>query len=368
MAYVSDKRRTVILTLTNNCNLNCSYCYEKHNTAVFEFENIINIINNEFHNNPESDEIEFDFFGGEPFLEFNTIRKVVEYVQSKSWPKPYCFFATTNGSLVHGEIQNWLRNQSNFYCGLSFDGTPDMQDINRSNSSKLIDLEFFVNQYPNQDVKMTISKNTIKSLYDGIVYLEGLGFHVSCNLAYGIDWSDNSNAIILEQQLSKLIERYLENPELAPSRILSNNIDRIATRINKSYVYCGAGTAMIAYDVDGNKYPCQLFMPLACGNEKAQNSKNIKFHHGEIPEQLVETKCNNCVVKNVCPTCYGANYIEFNDIYHHSESYCKLTKIIMRAKSHFRARQWELGLVNLSENDELIMLKSISMIQRQLQL
>ena len=38
MAYVSDKRRTVILTLTNNCNLNCSYCYEKHNTAVFEFE------------------------------------------------------------------------------------------------------------------------------------------------------------------------------------------------------------------------------------------------------------------------------------------------------------------------------------------
>jgi len=366
MAFESKKRRTLTLTLTHNCNLYCTYCYEKHDTAFMTYEQAIEIIEKEFTKEVEEGEIELDFFGGEPFLEFETIQKVVDYVESNKWPIPYCFFATTNGTLVHGKIQKWLKKHPNFYCGLSFDGTPDMQDKNRSNSSRLVDLDFFKEQYPTQDIKMTISKETLNTLYEGVAFLENKGFLVSCNLAYGIDWSDESNATALERELLNLIDCYLDNPQLEPCRILKSNIDKLATYNDKTYKYCGTGTSMVAYDVDGKDYPCQLFMPISCGKEKASKVIEITFYKHELPDNLIENKCKNCVVKNVCPTCFGANYIEFGDIYHHSDSYCKLTKIIMKARSYFRAKQWELGQVKLTENEELIMLKSIAMIQEQL--
>ncbi|MBF0235602.1 MAG: 4Fe-4S cluster-binding domain-containing protein [Desulfamplus sp.] len=76
MKAVSNKRRTVVLTLTHKCNLNCIYCYEKHDSFSIGFENIIRIIDHEFFSKNDSDEIEFDFFGGEPFLEFELIKKL----------------------------------------------------------------------------------------------------------------------------------------------------------------------------------------------------------------------------------------------------------------------------------------------------
>ncbi|MBF0235601.1 MAG: hypothetical protein HQK65_21575 [Desulfamplus sp.] len=209
---------------------------------------------------------------------------------------------------MQGEIKKWLENQSNFYCGLSFDGTPEMQNINRSNSSTKIDLAFFKRYYPDQEIKMTISKYTLDHIYEGVLYLERLGFNVSCNLAYGIDWSDETYSQILERELMKLIDYYLNNPQITPCRILKSNIDQLVSRQDKTFPYCGAGTALVAYDIDGKSYPCQLFMPISCGIEKAGNSENIKFHRGEIPQTQVEQKCLKCVVKNICPTCFGANY------------------------------------------------------------
>jgi len=368
MELDKPKRKTVILTLTNQCNLNCTYCYEKHDSKSANYGKIIDIIENEFNKNDAFDEIEFDFFGGEPFLEFEMIKEIVDFVESKRWTKPYLFFATTNGTLVHGNIKEWLLKQKNFYCGLSYDGNPKMQDINRTNSSKLIDLNFFKENYSEQEVKMTISEKTINNLYDGIVFLENYGFNVSCNLAYGIDWSNPKNSVVLEQQLMLLVQRYLENPQIVPNKLLKSDIDDLSRKIDRNSIYCGAGTSMIAYDVVGDDYPCQLFMPLSCGDEKANQSKSINFFKNEIPNELIDLKCRDCVIKNVCPTCYGSNYIEFANIYLHSDSYCKLTKIIIKAKSYLRAQQWKLGQLDLSNEDEIAMLKSISMIQNNLKI
>lgn len=331
-----------------------------------EYEKALEIIEYEFDNSRDFDEIEFDFFGGEPFIEFPLMKKIVENVEKNNFHKPYCFFATTNGTLVQGEIIDWLRERNNFYCGLSYDGTPEMQDANRSGSSSLIDLDFFIKQYPTQDIKMTISTDTLESLYDGVVYLEDKGFSVSCNLAYGIDWSDRKYADVLESELSKLIKRYLNDPALTPSRILKSNIDQLAAIQQDIKPYCGAGTAMVAYDVDGLSYPCQFFMPISCGEEKARNADKIDFPTSFIPPDLIEEKCQNCVVRNVCPTCYGSNYSEFGNIYQQNDNYCALTKIIMRARSYLRAKQWELGQLDLSTDEEKLLLKSIYLIQTKL--
>ena len=115
----------ITLTLTNNCNLACNYCYEKHNSDTMTFDTAVAIINKELQLNA-SEAVEIDFFGGEPFLSFDLIRKIVDYICPKKQIEKrniHCF-VSTNGTLVHGEVQEWLRfHKEIISCGLSADGT-----------------------------------------------------------------------------------------------------------------------------------------------------------------------------------------------------------------------------------------------------
>jgi len=238
-----------------------------------------------------------------------------------------------------------------------------MHNINRSNSADLIDLNFFLEQYGNEEIKMTVSPETLPMLAEGVVYLHNMDFGVSCNLAYGIDWSEESCVKILERELNILIKFYIENPQITPCSMLNMGIDTIAFGTEKIFRYCGCGIDMVAYDVDGKSYPCHLFMPISAGVEKAAKTNELFFYDEEIPLEHIEDKCRDCVIKSICPTCYGANYITFGDIYRHDDSYCKLTKIIMKARSYFKGKQWEAGALKLSHEDEQMLLVSILTIQ-----
>lgn len=363
--------RNVTLTITEACNLDCSYCYEDHKSKeVMSFETARAIIDKEFCEEKKYNEIALDFFGGEPFLYFDLIKQIDEYIKSLNYKGEYILFATTNGTLVHGEIQEWLLERKDYFiCGLSYDGTPQMQDINRSNSSSKIDLDFFKKAYPGQGIKMTISKDTLPTLSDGVIYLQEKGFEVFCNLAYGVDWSDEINKEILSNELMKLINYYLAHPEYPPCSILNTSISNIAiSKEQKKFIRsCGAGVGTIAYHIDGTSYPCQFFMPLSVGKEKAKAALDIKFYDEEIPEELIEGKCVSCAAQSVCPTCFGANYAATGNMYTHDDNYCKLTKIIIQARSFFMAKKWELGQLTFeNEDEEQLLLRSIQIIQNEL--
>ena len=361
--------KTVTLTLTECCNLRCGYCYEEHKShRTMSWEVAKEILDKELNEDDYSKAINFELFGGEPFLEFELIKKIVDYLKSNKARKPFRLFVTTNGTLVHGEVQDWLkRNRCIIECGLSLDGTKEMHDINRDNSFDQIDLPFFIKTYPQQPVKMTISKESLPFLCEGVKFCHKLGFLVNCNLAYGIDWSSESNVVILERELKKLIDFYIENPNIKPCSILDSDIKMAAYDVNNvtTRKWCGTGTHMHTYDVDGNVYPCQFFTPLSAGEELSKKSKGLKFYE-EIPDELLDEKCKDCVVKMICPTCYGSNYISTGDLYHKDDNMCKLTKITMLARSYFRALQIEKGQINLSENDEQALIRSILKIQEKL--
>ena len=156
------KIKTVTITLTQSCNLKCTYCYENNKSSkTMDFDTAKNIIDKEIQNREMFEGFEFDLFGGEPFLEFELIKQITEYVCEKLCGYPHTIFLTTNGTLVHGEIQKWLlKHKDCVVCGLSLDGTREMHNINRSNSFDKIDIDFFAQNYPMQDNKMTIS-NTL---------------------------------------------------------------------------------------------------------------------------------------------------------------------------------------------------------------
>ena len=143
--FHKNKVKTVMLTLTHRCNLACTYCYETDkNAEQMSEETAFRIIEAEMNGNPNIDFIEFDLFGGEPFINFDLMKKIVSFLKSRKWNKKWVCFITTNGTLVHKNIQEWLiENRDCVVCCISLDGIAEMHNYNRSNSFDKIDLSFF---------------------------------------------------------------------------------------------------------------------------------------------------------------------------------------------------------------------------------
>jgi uncharacterized protein len=357
-------QKTVSLILTQNCNLACTYCYEYHKSKCeMSFDIAINIIET-YLSDPSNDfdECIIDFYGGEPFLNFPLMKKICEYVWSKKWKKPYSFFATTNGTLIHGEIRDWLlTNKEKFHIALSFDGTKEMQDINRSKSFSKIDLNFFKETWKDIEVKMTISKETLPSLAEGVIYLHTLGFKIRNSLAYGIDWFEPENIQILSQELKKLINFYLEHPEVKPCSLMDLKIEDRGYSEKK---WCRVGNQMVVFDVDGKNYPCHGFLPTSIGKEKAENSRSFNFN---LSENLLDMKCKECLLYNFCPTCYASNYKESNHIANRSLQHCNFNKVRALACSFLQAKKILVREQHFEVNNEdHFKIESIFQIQNQI--
>ena len=357
------KEKTILLILTHNCNLNCIYCYEHHkNIHSIDIKKAKEIIYKEMTINDGYDRV-FEFFGGEPLLEFDKIVELHTYLSNNIWSKKWLSIITTNGTLVHGKIKEWLLlNKDTVQVALSADGTPEMHNINRSNSYNLIDFNFFLKT--RSVVKMTISAKTLQSLSKGIIYLHNLGFKVvTANLAFGIDWSNNKNLSVFASELRKLADYYIEHPEIRPADIMSMQIDAINPK-SRNYAsrHCGAGVELAAYEIDGTKYPCHTFAPVSVGKDIAKKALNLTFE-SKVSIDKFDEKCQNCVVANACPNCYGINYSTTGNMYSKAEDYCKMIKVQFLANAYFKYQQYIAGRLELTPESEYRLLNNIKLIQ-----
>ena len=370
-SFGEQKSKNITLVLTHQCNLDCVYCYEHHkNSCTMSAELAKEIVDRELTMNDGVEMVEFDFFGGEPLLEFETVREVVEYTTAREYDKDYIFFITTNGVLLDEEMKEWLKAHTDaLQIGLTLDGTREMHNENRSGSFDDIDLAFFRDTYPEESVKMTISLGTLPRLAEGVIFCHKAGFDVSCNLAYGIDWESEENRAIFSEQLMKLIEFYLANPEYKPCAILDvNRIKSIAGQEDRSYRLCGAGYAMRAYDCDGTCYPCQYFLPICVGDEKAEKSLTLDFSNFSLADNQVDEKCKKCFIRNACPTCYGNNYATTGDIYKRDMRICKMNIIQFQAISYFAVKLFEADrLTEFDTQERAAILKSALAILKNLE-
>lgn len=314
-------------------------------------------------NDDRFDEYEIDFFGGEPLLEFDLIQYVVRYVANVYPDKLLVFMVTTNGTLVHGEIKEWLRRHADIMvCALSLDGTKRMHDINRCNSFDAIDVDFFAQTWPKQEMKMTVSAETLPFLSEGVIFMHEHGYRFSANLAFDIDWSDPDNEALLERELMLLIEYYLAHPDVQPCSFLDVRISTVAAaNPEEGFRQCGAGVEMFSYDVDGKGYPCQFFMPLSIGAERAKVAEQLVFPE-EIHRADFGGECRNCKALRICHTCYGSNYAATGNMLMKDPGWCKLQKIIFRANAYYRFRRLKAGILDCTEEEKPYLLKSIQIL------
>ena len=306
----STRRRTCMLMVTHACNLNCSYCYESYKRNVFMDTNLAKeIILREAQFVSESadfDELEINFMGGEPFMNFPLIKNVVEWLETGVISVPWICFATTNGTLLTDEIKNWLReHKDSINLGASYDGTGQMQSTNRGTDKYKLDLEFFRELWPHQSLHMTISKETLPTLAEGVLDIQRRGYGVEAALAEGVDWTID-DALLYREQLLILKDAYLKNPAITPFNRLSRYVSvfNLPPDERTQEKWCGTGKHIATYDIDGKKYGCHMFSPLVLGN-KAVLSDAFEW---DSPESTTDDYCKSCVLRNFCPTCPGFNY------------------------------------------------------------
>lgn len=360
--------KTVSLVLIEQCNLNCRYCYEHHKAnARMPVPLAKKILYNELCNDDEYDEVYIDFFGGEPFLAFEIIKELFDYIRCIPTKKKYIVYSTTNGTLIHGDVQEWLKkNKDYFVCGLSLDGTREMHNYNRSGSFDSIDFPFFCRLWPEQPVKMTVTPKSLNTLAEGIIFLHEQGFKVSCNLAYGCDWSMQGLPEILERELDKLVNFYILHPDIEVCTMLDHGIEYLSTEPNVEYQkWCGSGTGMRVYSTEGILYPCQFFTPLSMGESLSLKARDLSFSE-KIPLSEVDQSCQVCPFLRICPTCLGYNFLLNGNIHHRDLSLCRFTKLEIFATSYLKAKLLAMGKLTL-ENDELYrLIEGIKIVQKEL--
>lgn len=354
----------VTLTLTEQCNLNCVYCYEEYKSdRKMAYDTAIGIINQELEDWEAFDYVEIAFHGGEPLLEFELMKSICEYTWANSKASNYYFFATTNGTLLNDEMKAWLlQYKEKIMLGLSLDGTPEVHNHNRSGSYEQIDFDFFKTLWPNQPVKMTISDYSAERLAKATRHIHDLGFKVSSNFAFGENWV-NYDAAGFDKELSILIDYYLENPSVEPCSLLTQKFDIIDADLQR---WCGAGTSMKVYDVEGKQYPCHFFEGFAIGNERSKESETVDFNNDEL---FMDPDCEGCVLYPLCPTCYGYNYATTGDVAKRDKGLCKLTQHCIAAASMLMYRKLERysnAELSLSEDKRKEMLHGIYVVQNYL--
>lgn len=330
MNPANDHTKHLVLMMTYSCNLHCTYCYEMHSKDKrMKVKDAIKYIENCFHeikDNPWYERLEIIFMGGEPLLEWENIKQIVEIMEEKKdWPLPYHFFSATNGTLLSDEKKEWIIQRKDYFIlGISVDGDFEMQNRNRSNSAQSIDLDFFSKTWPKQVPKMTISHESLPYLARGILFLHKKGFDkIQANLAMGQRWMQEDLSVYAEQ-LSILVDYYIDNPNQSRCSLLNIDLPRSLKLYDNNRKFCGCGEMMVCVDTNGEVYPCQMFAPITLPMDRVNKVKEINFNDHSF---FINDKCAKCMLSLICPRCYGMSYKQTGDITFQQPFLCKAFKI-----------------------------------------
>ena len=343
----NDTTRRIFIMITNSCNLKCSYCYEtgKH-LASANVRAIKKVLFEEL-SNGEYQHYMISFHGGEPFLAFLKMKEICEWVWENFTKKDIVINATTNGTIMRHEIREWLTiNKNKFQIILSIDGKAEAHNTNRDNSFERIDKEFILSIYDRPNAKMTVTKDNLPNLYDNFRYLYDLGFYPDPIIAAGVEWQLEHDLVVFEQQMQKLITFYLENKGLILGSIFNIPLHKYSSLFRtKGCGFCGTGQTTVAYDVYGNKYPCQTFIADLNKPYDEQEIDGVFCKLQNIGECYATSLCKNCRFSISCSPCFGMNYIKRGSLYALDTDKCAFVKSTIIAT----AKLYALALPNYKE-------------------
>ena len=273
--------KALCLHVAHTCNLNCSYCFASQGKyhgerAMMSFEVGKRALDFLIENSGTRKNLEVDFFGGEPLMNFQVVKDLVAYARSieQEKGKRFRFTLTTNGVLVDDEVIQWANKECSNVV-LSLDGRKEIHDRFRvdyaGNGSweKIVPkFQKFVQARGGKDYYMrgTFTHNNPDFLKD-IQQMLDLGFTelsmepVVCAAGDPSALTEEDLPIVMEQY-EKLAELMLERDRGGrPFTFYHYMIDLTGGPcIYKRISGCGSGTEYMAVTPWGDLYPCHQFV------------------------------------------------------------------------------------------------------------
>lgn len=345
-AYIGavKNRKTVVKALcihiAHDCNLACKYCFaeegEYHGRrALMSYEVGKKALDFLIANSGNRRNLEVDFFGGEPLMNWQVVKDLVAYgrEQEKLHDKHFRFTITTNGVLLNDEVQEFVNKEMDNVV-LSLDGRKEVNNNMRPFRNGKGSYELIVPKFQklaesrNQEkyyVRGTFTRENLDFSND-VLHFADLGFkQVSVEPVVG---EDSEFYSIKKEDLPQIFAEY---DKLAKEMIEREKAGKgfnffhfmidldggpcVAKRLSG----CGSGTEYLAVTPWGDLYPCHQFV----GDED--------FLMGNVDEGVVKTeiadefrgcsvyskgKCKNCFAKFYCSGGCMANSYKFHGSIH----------------------------------------------------
>ena len=330
-ARTSGVVKALCLHIAHTCNLNCSYCFASQGKyhgerALMSYEVGKRALDFLIENSGTRRNLEVDFFGGEPLMNFDVVKQLVAYARSieKEKNKNFRFTLTTNGVLVDDDVIEFSnREMSNVV--LSLDGRKEVHDRYRvdyaGNGSweKIVPkFQKFVNARGGKNYYMrgTFTHANPDFLEDIKTMLD-LGFS-ELSMEPVVAASDDPSALteadkpVVMKQYEDLAKLMLErDKEGKPFTFYHYMIDlKGGPCIYKRISGCGSGTEYMAVTPWGDLYPCHQFV----GDEKFKlgdiwsgvNNKKIQDEFASCNVYARE-ECRDCWARLYCSGGCAAN-------------------------------------------------------------
>ncbi len=343
--------KALCLHVAHDCNLSCKYCF----AGEGEYHGVRGLMSEEvgkaaidflIKNSGHRQNVEVDFFGGEPLMNFEVIKKIVDYARSKEKEcnKNFRFTLTTNGVLLDDEIIDYI-NENMYNVVLSIDGRPKVNDYMRPT----------INGKGSYAIIMPKFKKLVEKRKGKQYYIRGTFTH------HNLDFTDDVKHIV-EQGFDEISVEPVVAPNNMPYALKQEDVPTILKEYEKLACYfleqmkkeeafnffhfmidleggpcvhkrlagCGSGTEYLAVTPEGELYPCHQFVgiPEFKIGDVNKGIENINMRSQfEKCNVYSKEECSDCFAKLYCSGGCAANSYHFHgDIHSVYPIGCELQK------------------------------------------
>ena len=343
--------KSMCINISHDCNLRCEYCFAAkgdfgQGRCLMSLETAKKAIDFIIANSGTRHNLEVDFFGGEPLMNFDVVKKTVEYARSieKQHNKNFRFTITTNGLLLDDDKIDFINKEMSNVV-LSLDGRKEVNDRLRVTPNGKGSYDTIVPKYQklvasrgDKDyyVRGTFTKHNLDFTND-VMQMKNLGFEqLSIEPVVSDPQLDYS---IKSEDLPAVFKEY---ERLADTIIESRrkgdyfNFFHFMIDLNqgpcaiKRLRGCGCGNEYVAVTPQGDIYPCHQFVghdEYKMGNLNDgtfNNDMKLMFAKANV---YSKENCKNCWAKFYCSGGCNANNFQYEgDILKSHKTSCELEK------------------------------------------
>ncbi|MCG8482376.1 MAG: thioether cross-link-forming SCIFF peptide maturase [Clostridia bacterium] len=351
---IYDKKpvvKALCLHVAHDCNMKCKYCFGSQGSfqgtrELMSLEVGKKALKFLMEHSGSRRNLEVDFFGGEPLMNFDVVKELVAYGRKieKEYNKNIRFTITTNGLSLDDSKTDYI-NEHMENVILSIDGRPEVNDNMRRTWNDQGTYDLIIDNFKNfvnkrQDklyyVRGTFTKENLDFSED-VTFLIKQGFKnvsvepvvVSEDIGYALRMDDFADISV---EYGKLADYFIESArDNKVFEFFHFNIDLDqGPCVIKRISGCGAGTEYLAVAPDGDLYPCHQFVgdeKFKIGNVLEKNYQNKWYNTFNAAHIYSKEQCKNCWAKFYCSGGCHANAYNMNgDILKPHELGCEMEK------------------------------------------